>query len=39
MRFVGSMLNVHPAATVISTCPQLGVEGVQDLDIEAGERL
>lgn len=36
VRLVGSMLDVLPAAAVIAACPQLRVEGVQNLDVETG---
>jgi hypothetical protein len=34
---VGSVLDVLPAAAMVPACPELGVEGVQGLDIEAAQ--
>jgi hypothetical protein len=39
MGLVRSVLDVLPAAAVVPARPELGVEGVQDLDTEPGQRL
>ncbi|HEY0620624.1 MAG TPA: hypothetical protein VGD15_23670 [Kribbella sp.] len=39
VRAVGSMLDVLSAAAMISARPELSVEGIEDLDIEARQRL